>query len=86
MDIECEWPLFFTYLLLNHLFSGDDESALHYRSQLQNLLVEQDGRQLLPELYIVPKELIAAEKAEPHRQERIPNENIPLVWAQSLLY
>jgi phosphorylase kinase alpha/beta subunit len=28
--------------------------------------------------------LIPAEKANPHSQERIPNENIPLVWAQSL--
>ena len=23
MAIECEWPLFFTYLLLNNLFAGD---------------------------------------------------------------
>ncbi len=84
MDIECEWPLFFTYLLLNNLFSGDNEAALRYRAKLEGLLVEQDGRQLLPELYIVPKALIEAEKAEPHSQQRAPNENIPLVWAQSL--
>lgn len=84
MDIECEWPLFFTYLLLNNLFTGDKETASHYRAQLESLLVEQDGRQLLPELYIVPKELIEAEKADPHSQERVQNENIPLVWAQSL--
>lgn len=84
MDIECEWPLFFTYLLLNNLFSGDNEAALRYRAKLESLLVEQNGRQLLPELYIVPKELIEAEKANPHSQERVPNENVPLVWAQSL--
>ncbi len=84
MDIECEWPLFFTYLLLNHLFTGDDGTALHYRNQLESLLVEQDGRQLLPELYSVPKALIEAEKTGPHSQKRVPNENIPLVWAQSL--
>jgi len=84
MDIECEWPLFFTYLLLNNLFTGNSEAALHYRTKLENLLVEQDGRHLLPELYSVPKELIEAEKANAHSQQRIPNENIPLVWAQSL--
>ncbi|MCF7967395.1 MAG: glycoside hydrolase family 15 protein [Methylobacter tundripaludum] len=84
MDIECEWPLFFTYLLLNNLFTGGSEAALRYRAKLESLLVEQNGRQLLPELYIVPKELIAAEKANPHSQERVPNENVPLVWAQSL--
>lgn len=84
MAIECEWPLFFTYLLLNSLFIGDTEAADSYRSKLENLLVEQNGQRLLPELYVVPKELIAAEKAMPHSQERVPNENIPLVWAQSL--
>jgi len=84
MNIECEWPLFFTYLLLNNLFSGDNDAASLYRVKLENLLVEQDGRQLLPELYIVPKDLITAEKANAHSQQRVPNENIPLVWAQSL--
>ncbi len=84
MHIECEWPLFFTYLLLNNLCSGNTEAALDYRKKLEGLLVEQNGQRLLPELYVVPRELIAAEKANPHSQERIPNENVPLVWAQSL--
>ena len=84
MDIECEWPLFFTYLLLNSLFMGDNEAATGYRNKLESLLVERNGQQLLPELYTVPIALIAAEKAQPHSQERVPNENIPLVWAQSL--
>lgn len=84
MDIECEWPLFFTYLLLNNLFTGDNDAALRYRTKLEGLLVEQDGWQLLPELYRVPKELIEAEKANSGSQQRVPNENIPLVWAQSL--
>ena len=84
MAIECEWPLFFTYLLLNNLFTGDNEAAMRYRKQLESLLVEQNGQHLLPELFVVPKESIAAEKANPHSQDRVPNENIPLVWAQSL--
>ncbi|MFA5983343.1 MAG: glycoside hydrolase family 15 protein [Methylococcaceae bacterium] len=82
--IECEWPLFFTYLLLNSLFVEDQQKAEDYRSKLESLLVEQNGQHLLPELYIVPKELIEAEKAQPRSQQRIANENIPLVWAQSL--
>ncbi len=84
MAIECEWPLFFCYLLLNNLFAGDTEKASGYRKKLEDLLVEQDGQQLLPELYVVPAELISSEKANPHSQMRVPNENIPLVWAQSL--
>ncbi len=84
MAIECEWPLFFTYLLLNNLYAGNNDAALTYRHKLESLLVEQNEQLLLPELYIVPIDLIAAEKAQPHSQARLPNENIPLVWAQSL--
>lgn len=84
MDIECEWPLFFTYLLLNNLFKGDHDRAAEYRQKLLDLAVEQQGQWLLPELYAVPKALIAKERAQPHSQTRVANENIPLVWAQSL--
>lgn len=84
MDIECEWPLFFCYLLLNRLFAGDGDAAQDYRRRLEDLLVERDGQWLLPELYRVPKAAIAAEKQHPHSQPRVANDNVPLVWAQSL--
>jgi phosphorylase kinase alpha/beta subunit len=82
--IECEWPLFFAYLLLHHLFLGDEGSARAYRDKLEDLLVERDGDLLLPELFRVPAERIDAERRSPGSQEREPNENVPLVWAQSL--
>ena len=84
MNIECEWPLFFTYSLLNSLFTGDTETAAAYRNKLDNLQIERNGQKLLPELYVVPQDLIAVEKANPQSQARVPNDNIPLVWAQSL--
>ena len=84
MDIECEWPLFFCYMQLNHLLAGNQAAAAEYQQRLHDLLVEQHGLALLPELYIVPRDAIAAEKQHPKSQVRQPNENIPLVWAQSL--
>jgi phosphorylase kinase alpha/beta subunit len=84
--IESEWPLFFTYLLLDALMRGDAEAAEQWRQKLEPLFVEYGGQKLLPELYIVPEEKIAAEKERPGSQERIPNENVPLVWAQSLFF
>ncbi len=84
MHIECEWPLFFSYLWLNHQFAGDTAAAKDYQQLLKQVLVEKNGQRLLPELYIVPREAVEAEKRQPHSQTRIPNENIPLVWAQSL--
>ena len=83
-DIECEWPLFFTYILLHYLFTDEPELAKQYREKLEGLLVEQNGQKLLPELYYVPLDKIEAERENPRSQERLPNENIPLVWAQSL--
>ncbi len=82
--IECEWPLFFTYLLLDALFSGDGEQAAHYRHRLNQLTVDKNGFPLLPELYYLPEEHLQAEREAPHSQPRQPNQNIPLVWAQSL--
>jgi phosphorylase kinase alpha/beta subunit len=83
-NIECEWPLFFTYLYLNALFQGDQESIEQYRSALATVTVERQGYRLLPELYFVPKTQIETERRNPQSQNRLPNENLPLVWAQSL--
>jgi phosphorylase kinase alpha/beta subunit len=84
--IECEWPLFFTYLLLDGIFRGDRAQVQAYQERLEKIVVERDGLKLLPELYYVPKANIVAEKANPQTQTRLPNENIPLVWAQSLYF
>lgn len=82
--IECEWPLFFTYLMLDGLFQDNQEQVTAYQERLQGLTIERDGLQLLPELYYVPADAVEAERHSPQTQPRLPNENIPLVWAQSL--
>ena len=71
--IECEWPLFFTYLYLDALFSGDKAGIEKYRSLLLDISIESDGTRLLPELYYVPQVgKIAAERAHPHSQIATP--------------
>ncbi len=83
-NIECEWPLFFSYLYLDALFHNESENVQNYREKLDQLTIEKDGFKLLPELYYVPLENIEAEKQNPHSQTRNPNDNLPLIWAQSL--
>ncbi|HEY9809458.1 MAG TPA: glycoside hydrolase family 15 protein [Halomicronema sp.] len=85
-NIECEWPLFFTYLFLDGLFRRDVKEIEEYKNRLQSLVVERDGFGLLPELYYVPAENVEAERLNPQSQKRLPNENVPLVWAQSLYF
>jgi hypothetical protein len=81
--IECEWPLFFTYLILDGIFFQDVDRKVHYQELLENCIVH-ENYPLIPELFYVPAESIGAEKAAPNSQIRKPNENLPLVWAQSL--
>lgn len=82
--IESEWPLFYAYLYLDALFRHDAPQIAHYRERLANVLVEQNGQMLLPELYFVPEAAIEEERKNPQSQNRLPNDNVPLVWAQSL--
>ncbi|MEM9135943.1 MAG: glycoside hydrolase family 15 protein, partial [Cyanobacteria bacterium P01_F01_bin.42] len=84
--IECEWPLFFSYLLLDALFRRDKVAVQKYRQAIQQVSVQLDGINLLPEVYYVPATAIEAERHNPQSQVRLPNENVPLVWAQSLYY
>lgn len=83
-NIESEWPLFFTYQLINRWFAGDLMAAEEINHQLVGLAVDHAGQQLLPELYYVAAESIEKERLNPGSSERIANENQPLVWAQSL--
>jgi phosphorylase kinase alpha/beta subunit len=82
--IESEWPLFYTYLYIQSLFDDDLEQASAYRKKLEALMVEVDGFGLLPELYYVHGDQVEAERQNPRSQVRKANENVPLIWAQSL--
>ena len=84
--VESEWPLFYTYLILDGQFRRDHEQVEKYRKLLANVVVDSADfdMKLVPELYVVPIESIDAEKKNPGSQKRLPNENVPLIWAQSL--
>jgi phosphorylase kinase alpha/beta subunit len=84
--IECEWPLFFAYLWLDALFRGKADLIQFYEERLLAIAVEHNGFGLLPEVYYVPEEALDAEREAPGSQPRLPNDNLPLVWAQSLYY
>ena len=84
-NIECEWPLFYCYLILDGLFYGDDEAVEEYAEKLDALLIKtEDGLRLVPEMYAVPGHLVESEYRQPHSQERIPIGSLPFMWAQSL--
>ncbi|MBN2872476.1 MAG: hypothetical protein JXJ30_06170 [Halothiobacillaceae bacterium] len=82
--IECEWPLFTAYRLINACFAGDHADATAQARRLGALAVCENAQPALPELYYVPPESIDAEREHPGSSRRLANANRPLVWAQSL--
>ncbi|KAI8508459.1 Phosphorylase b kinase regulatory subunit alpha [Branchiostoma belcheri] len=83
--IECEWPLFWTYLILDGLFKGDKAQVLEYKEKLAEVMVKgEDGLPLIPELYTIPADKVEAEREDPGSQERTPGGKMPHMWSQSL--
>ncbi|XP_077259006.1 putative phosphorylase b kinase regulatory subunit alpha isoform X1 [Temnothorax americanus] len=84
-NIECEWPLFFCYLILDYCFQGNKEAVEMCTKQLEDVMIKtEDGMKLVPELYSVAPEDVSAEYAEPGSQNRIALGRCPFKWAQSL--
>lgn len=84
-NIECEWPLFFCYLILDYCFQGNQEGVTRYSKLLEAITVKTvDGIRLVPELYAVLPQNVAAEYLEPGSQAREALGRSPFMWAQSL--
>uniref|UniRef100_A0A8B9GDU3 Phosphorylase b kinase regulatory subunit n=1 Tax=Amazona collaria TaxID=241587 RepID=A0A8B9GDU3_9PSIT len=84
-NIECEWPLFWAYLIIDGIFSGNMEQVEEYREALEGVLIKgKNGVRLMPELYSVPPDKVDEEYRNPHTVDRIPMGKLPLMWGQSL--
>uniref|UniRef100_A0A8C5U3P3 Phosphorylase b kinase regulatory subunit n=1 Tax=Malurus cyaneus samueli TaxID=2593467 RepID=A0A8C5U3P3_9PASS len=84
-NIECEWPLFWAYLMIDGIFSGNMEQVQEYREALEGVLIKgKNGVHLLPELYSVPPDKVDEEYKNPHTVDRIPMGKLPHMWGQSL--
>nr|XP_034825515.1 probable phosphorylase b kinase regulatory subunit alpha isoform X1 [Maniola hyperantus] len=84
-NIECEWPLFFCYLILDYCFQGDKNNVTDYMQRLEKIMIRKDdGIKLVPELYSVPADRADQEQVVPGSQERIPMGRCPFIWGQSL--
>ncbi|CAI4231506.1 unnamed protein product [Auanema sp. JU1783] len=84
-DIECEWPVFLCFLLLDALYSRNQEAIEQYWNQLDKVLVVNDeGYRLVPEMYKVEMDNVSQEKNERGSQPRSVAGAVPFLWAQSL--
>jgi len=40
-NLECEWPLFFAFQIINHIYAGELDKAEECRAQLEECLIEE---------------------------------------------
>uniref|UniRef100_G1PRY6 Phosphorylase b kinase regulatory subunit n=1 Tax=Myotis lucifugus TaxID=59463 RepID=G1PRY6_MYOLU len=84
-NIECEWPVFWTYFIIDGVFSGDAVQVQEYREALEGILIRgKNGIHLVPELYAIPPNKVDEEYKNPHTVDRVPLGKLPHLWGQSL--
>ncbi|XP_072236971.1 phosphorylase b kinase regulatory subunit alpha, liver isoform isoform X5 [Leuresthes tenuis] len=84
-NIECEWPVFWTYLILDGIFAEDQVQVQEYREALEGVLIRgKNGIKLMPELYTVPLDKMEEEYSNPHSVDRLAMGQLPHMWGQSL--
>ncbi|XP_078325718.1 phosphorylase b kinase regulatory subunit alpha, liver isoform-like isoform X6 [Crassostrea virginica] len=83
--IECQWPMFFAFFVLDGLFNGKEEQVKKYSEKLESVMLKTDeGINMIPELYTVQKEKVEQEYRNPNSQKRDPIGKLPHRWGQSL--
>uniref|UniRef100_A0A673AQT6 Phosphorylase b kinase regulatory subunit n=1 Tax=Sphaeramia orbicularis TaxID=375764 RepID=A0A673AQT6_9TELE len=84
-NIECEWPVFWTYFILDGIFAEDAVQVQEYREALEGILIRgKNGIKLVPELYAVPRDKVEEEYSNPHSVDRVAMGQLPHMWGQSL--
>ncbi|XP_050711769.1 probable phosphorylase b kinase regulatory subunit beta isoform X6 [Eriocheir sinensis] len=87
--IECEWPLFFLFMIIEGMFKGNEEQVEQYKNKLKPL-VKRDkwGDPVIPKYYFIHKDQVNMERANPGSQCRQPSSegtsrNL-FLWGQSV--
>ncbi|XP_071125391.1 probable phosphorylase b kinase regulatory subunit alpha isoform X5 [Mytilus edulis] len=83
--IECQWPMFFAYLLLDAAFFNNKEEVQLYSKLMDTVIIKsEEGIPYVPEMYVVPNEKVELEKKKPQSQERHAIGKLPQLWGESL--
>uniref|UniRef100_A0A672V6B8 Phosphorylase b kinase regulatory subunit n=1 Tax=Strigops habroptila TaxID=2489341 RepID=A0A672V6B8_STRHB len=72
--IECEFPLFFIFMIIDGVFRGNPAQVKEYQDLLDPLLQHtSEGCPVVPKYYYVPADFIELEKKNPGSQKRFPS-------------
>ncbi|NWH32886.1 KPBB kinase, partial [Chloropsis hardwickii] len=74
--IECEFPLFFMFMIIDGVFRGNPTQVKEYQDLLDPLLQHTpEGCPVVPKYYYVPADFVELEKKSPGSQRRFPSNN-----------
>ncbi|NXA80826.1 KPBB kinase, partial [Thryothorus ludovicianus] len=88
--IECEFPLFFIFMIIDGIFKGNPTQVKEYQDLLDPLLQHTpEGCPVVPKYYYVPADFVELEKRSPGSQRRFPSNNGRdgklFLWGQAVL-
>uniref|UniRef100_A0A9L0SAF3 Phosphorylase b kinase regulatory subunit n=1 Tax=Equus caballus TaxID=9796 RepID=A0A9L0SAF3_HORSE len=87
--IECEFPIFFLYMMIDGVFRGNPKQVKEYQDLLTPVLHQTtEGYPVVPKYYYVPADFVESEKRNPGSQKRFPSncgrDGKLFLWGQAL--
>ncbi|XP_008194133.2 probable phosphorylase b kinase regulatory subunit beta isoform X3 [Tribolium castaneum] len=85
-NIECEWPLFYIFMIIDGVFKSLPDQISEYQDLLkQRIYLDQNGDPVIPQYYYVSAENIGAERSAPNAIPRTAStEGGLFLWNQSM--
>ncbi|KAM9410359.1 phosphorylase b kinase regulatory subunit beta isoform 1-T1 [Pholidichthys leucotaenia] len=87
--IECEFPMFFIYMMIDGVFRGNQAQVKEYQDLLQPIIFQSyEGHAIIPKYYYVPADFVEAEQNKRGTQKRFPSnsgrDGKVFLWGQAL--
>ncbi|KAJ8400431.1 hypothetical protein AAFF_G00395550 [Aldrovandia affinis] len=87
--IECEFPIFYIYMIIDGVFRGNSAQVKEYEALLDSLIFQSfDGHAIIPKYYYVPADFVEAEQKNHGSQKRFPSnsgrDGKLFLWGQAL--
>ncbi|XP_030620490.1 phosphorylase b kinase regulatory subunit beta isoform X3 [Chanos chanos] len=87
--IECEFPIFFIYMMIDGVFRGNPAQVKEYQNLLEAVIFQSfDGHAVIPKYYYVPADFVEAEQKKQGSQKRYPSnsgrDGMFFLWGQAL--
>ncbi|XP_060715828.1 phosphorylase b kinase regulatory subunit beta isoform X4 [Tachysurus vachellii] len=87
--IECEFPIFFIYMMIDGVFRGNTAQVKEYEELLQAVIFQSyEGHAVIPKYYHVPADFVEAEQKKHGSQKRFPSnsgrDGMLFLWGQAM--